>query len=122
MDEELPGFQDIVAHLRTRGAQVDPRSGSWRFRVRAPDGHERLIMVEHELEPEGDGWIFVRVARDDRLVDRVPQDPERELDLGGLVVFVKADAYECAIPFETIETLADFDRALDRILAAEPAS
>lgn len=116
-DDELPGIQDIVAHLRTRASQLDPSSGEWRFRVRGPDARDRLIAIAHQRERDGDGWIFVRAACGETLASTPPQDPERELDLRGLVVYVMSGEHQAMIPFETIESLADFDRALDQILA-----
>lgn len=114
-EDELPGFQDLIAHVRTRGTQVDPKSGRWRFRVQGPHG-ERLIALEHQTEPDTDGWIFVRVAQGDTLADPEPFERQREIDLGGLVAYQMPGEIQSMIPFETIESLSDFDRALDKIL------
>jgi hypothetical protein len=115
-DDELPGFQDILAHLRTRGTQVDPKSGRWKFRIQSAKG-ERLIAIEHQSEPDADGWIYVRVSRGDSLAEPAPMEHEREIDVGGLVVYEMPSEIATMIPFETIESLADFDRALDRVFA-----
>lgn len=115
-EDELPTFQDILAHLRTRGTQVDPKSGRWKFRIQSPKG-DRLIAIEHQREPDADGWIYVRVARGESLADPEPMERAREIKLGGLVAYEMPGEIQSMIPFETIESLADFDRALDRILA-----
>jgi len=81
------------------------------------DAAAESIAIEHEREPDADGWIYVRVARGESLGEPELADAEREIDLGGLVAYVMPGEIQSMIPFETIESLADFDRELDRILA-----
>lgn len=110
-------FQDVLAHLRDTATQVEPRSGRWRFQaVRAADQEVRLVQVEHQREPGTAGFVFVRVARGAALPDRALDDPEREVDLRGVVAYVLPGEIQAAIPLDTLGGRDDLDAVLQRVL------